>query len=136
MSDKPEALRLAESAHLGYRIEWQVKAAAELRRLHGVELALRDCEMALAKMAEKYMDAADRRDELLEALRPPVDVEMLPHVEQCIGMQFLGVERVIVIPAEQHRQLLAIPRRLAALVECIDGGQMWLLAIGRRCAAK
>lgn len=69
MSDKPEALKLAESAHLGYRIEWQVKAAAELRRLHGIELALRDCEMALAKMTEKYMGAADRRDELLEALK-------------------------------------------------------------------
>lgn len=73
MSDKPEALRLAESAHLGYRIEFQVKAAAELRRLHGIEFALRSCEMALAKMAEKYMDAADRRDELLEALQDLCD---------------------------------------------------------------
>lgn len=73
MSDKPEALRLAESAHLGYRIEWQVKAAAELRRLHGIEFALRSCEMALTKMAEKHMDAADRRDELLEALQDLCD---------------------------------------------------------------
>ena len=51
MSDKPEALRLAESAHLGYRIEWQVKAAAELRRLHAVEV---------------------QRNELLEALQEVV----------------------------------------------------------------
>ncbi len=32
--NKPEALRLADSAHLGYRVGWQRQAAAELRRLH------------------------------------------------------------------------------------------------------
>ncbi len=37
MSEQPEALRLADSAHLGYRIGWQREAADELRRLHEVE---------------------------------------------------------------------------------------------------
>lgn len=46
-----------------------IEAAAELRRLHGIEFALRDCEKALEGMAKKYMDAHDQRDELLTALR-------------------------------------------------------------------
>jgi hypothetical protein len=45
------------------------EAAAELRRLHGLDFALRDCELALQKMATKYMDAVDQRDALLEALK-------------------------------------------------------------------
>ena len=40
MTTQPEALRLAESAHLGYRIGWQRQAAAELRRLHAQRDAL------------------------------------------------------------------------------------------------
>ena len=53
---KPEALRLAESAHLGYRIGWQRQAAAELRRLSAVE-AQRD---ALLEALKELMVAADR----------------------------------------------------------------------------
>ena len=74
MSDKPEALRLADALEQGkFLLSVERDAtAAELRRLHGIEFALRDCEVALAKMAKKYMDAADRRDELLEALQEVV----------------------------------------------------------------
>jgi hypothetical protein len=67
MNKQPEALRLAEYLdlpHIG-----QHKSAAELRRLHGLDFALRDCELALQKMATKYMDAVDQRDALLEALK-------------------------------------------------------------------
>jgi hypothetical protein len=49
------------------------EAAAELRRLHGLDFALRDCELALQKMATKYMDAVDQRDALLEALKRIAD---------------------------------------------------------------
>ena len=38
--NKPEALRLAASAHLGYRVGWQREAAAELRRLHAENTSL------------------------------------------------------------------------------------------------
>lgn len=76
---QPEALRLADalddeftqgriSNHTGR------KAAAELRRLHGLDFALRDCELALNKMATKYMDASDQRDALLEALQRALNV--------------------------------------------------------------
>jgi len=33
-TDKPLALALADSAHLGYRVGWQKQAQSELRRLH------------------------------------------------------------------------------------------------------
>ena len=75
MSEQPEALRLADSIE-GLAVDsiassWNdlEPAAAELRRLHGIEFALRDCEKALEGMAKKYMDAHDQRDELLTALR-------------------------------------------------------------------
>jgi hypothetical protein len=45
------------------------EAAAELRRLHGLDFALRNCEQALKNMATKYMDTVDQRDALLEALK-------------------------------------------------------------------
>ena len=73
MRTQPEALRLADAleafwgADIGHDRERQ--AAAELRRLHGVEFALRDCKKTLEGMAKKYMDAADQRDALLEALK-------------------------------------------------------------------
>jgi len=35
--------------------------------------ALRDCEKTLEGMAKKYMDAADQRDELLQALKDATD---------------------------------------------------------------
>ena len=66
MADQPEALQLAEE--LEWETHWKPHAA-ELRRLHGLDFALRDCELALQKMATKYMDAVDQRDALLEALK-------------------------------------------------------------------
>jgi hypothetical protein len=71
MAEKALALRLADQM-LHYWDERGPDAeevAAELRRLHGIEFALRDCEKALEGMAKKYMDAHDQRDELLEALQ-------------------------------------------------------------------
>jgi hypothetical protein len=65
MSTQPEALRHAQELDRRGLLE----EAAELRRLHGLDFALRDCELALQKMATKYMDAVDQRDALLEALK-------------------------------------------------------------------
>jgi hypothetical protein len=72
MNKQPEALRLADAlaSPLEDANDFADIAAAELRRLHGLDFALRDCELALQKMATKYMDAVDQRDALLEALRP------------------------------------------------------------------
>jgi hypothetical protein len=47
--------------------------------LHGLDFALRNCEQALKNMATKYMDTADQRDALLEALKlawPIIEAEM------------------------------------------------------------
>ena len=60
MNTQPEALRLAQELE---------EADAELRRLHGLDFALRNCEQALKNMATKYMDTVDQRDVLLEALK-------------------------------------------------------------------
>ena len=68
--DKPDALRLADSAHLGYRVGWQRQAAAELRRLH-----------AENEQITKYADAlndrcvrdAERIGLLLKALKVVLD---------------------------------------------------------------
>jgi hypothetical protein len=68
MNKQPEALRLADWA-ASYNTTMHNKTAADLRRLHGLDFALRDCELALQKMATKYMDAVDQRDALLEALK-------------------------------------------------------------------
>jgi hypothetical protein len=62
LADALEAWTLGKPTH-------HREAAAELRRLHGLDFALRDCELALQKMATKYMDAVDQRDALLEALK-------------------------------------------------------------------
>lgn len=80
---KNKALRLADAlqqqavweGHYGpsYLRDLLPEAAAELRRLHGLDFALRNCELALKKMATKYMDAVDQRDALLEALRDLVE---------------------------------------------------------------
>lgn len=40
--EQPLALRLAASAHLGYRVGWQREAAAELRRQNAVIAELAD----------------------------------------------------------------------------------------------
>ncbi len=70
--DKPEALLLAESAHLGYRIGWQRQAAAELRRLHAENEALRNVanrggHIAVAMSRIDQLEA--QRDALLEVLK-------------------------------------------------------------------
>jgi hypothetical protein len=71
MNKQPEALRLADALanYTGVTLAQMDQAAAELRRLHGLDFALRDCELALQKMATKYMDAVDQRDALLEVLQ-------------------------------------------------------------------
>jgi hypothetical protein len=71
MADQERALRLADALadYTGCTLAQMDQAAAELRRLHGLDFALRDCELALQKMATKYMDAVDQRDALLEALK-------------------------------------------------------------------
>jgi hypothetical protein len=65
IAQPPEALRHAQELDRRGLLE----EAAELRRLHGLDFALRNCELALQKMATKYMDAVDQRDALLEALK-------------------------------------------------------------------
>ena len=59
---KPEALRLAESAHLGYRIGWQRQAAAELRRLSAVE-AQRDALLEAVQYMLNVCPAIDAQGE-------------------------------------------------------------------------
>ncbi len=54
---RPEALRLAESAHLGYRVGWQRQAADELRRLHGENETLRK---SVAILQEHHATAWNR----------------------------------------------------------------------------
>ena len=71
--NKTEALRLADEleSSVGTQSTYSAmqQAAAELRRLHGLDFALRNCEQALKNMATKYMDTVDQRDVLLEALK-------------------------------------------------------------------
>jgi hypothetical protein len=71
--NKTEALRLADEleSSVGTQSTYSAmqQAAAELRRLHGLDFALRNCEQALKNMATKYMDTVDQRDALLEALK-------------------------------------------------------------------
>ena len=73
---------------------------------------------------------------MLEAFRAAIDIEVLQHVEQCLGGQRACIECVLMVAAEQHRQFLAIPRRLAALVQGGDGLQTCLLAGGWPGAAE
>ena len=80
MSKQSVALRLADALEISSNHGMRREAAAELRRLHGLDFALRDCELALNKMATKYMDASDQRDALLEALRKHVEL----HDGDCI----------------------------------------------------
>lgn len=83
MTTQPEALRLANSTHLAYRVGWQREAAAELRRLHAeneelwkereephktIEMYVRECNRL-----ESERDALKtQRDALLEALKEVV----------------------------------------------------------------
>jgi hypothetical protein len=69
MNTQPEALRLAQELDAYHTRSCHKEADAELRRLHGLDFALRNCEQALKNMATKYMDTVDQRDVLLEALK-------------------------------------------------------------------
>ena len=77
MTERNEALRLANSTHLAYRVGWQREAAAELRRLHqfaedqigratAAEAAL---QMTKTTHALKIAAVETQRDALLEALK-------------------------------------------------------------------
>ena len=75
MSAQPEALRLANSTHLAYRVGWQREAAAELRRLHAeverlswdsIHTCHSECQRPLCKLTRE-------RDALLEALNLAAD---------------------------------------------------------------
>ena len=99
MTTQPEALRLANSTHLAYRVGWQREAAAELRRLSAENEALRERLSALLRntaialrgpepeltrwswhdLPELATALKAQRDALLEALKgitpsmPPAD---------------------------------------------------------------
>ena len=75
MTDKPEALRLANALwpwHEGVTNNLSL-AAAELRRLHLVEQALKRCKAVCDATSEGWRVDAEmltaQRDELLEALK-------------------------------------------------------------------
>lgn len=77
MTDKPTALRLADEYYNGNWIsatnQWREEAAAELRRLHLVEQALKRCKAVCDATSEGWRVDAERltaqRDELLAALK-------------------------------------------------------------------
>ena len=96
MTTQPEALRLANSTHLAYRVGWQREAAAELRRLHAdaeesealrerlsellrnTAIALRGPEPELTRwswhdLPELAAALKAQRDALLEALKLAAD---------------------------------------------------------------
>ena len=96
MSEKPDALRLAEALETPGKLFACYEVAAELRRLHGIEFALRDCEKTLEGMAKQYMDAADQRDELLEALRRFANTDLtVPIVRDTFGFDVLRARAAI-----------------------------------------
>lgn len=97
--EKPDALRLAEWIEADMSCDGDAAIAAELRRLHGIEFALRDCEKTLEGMAKKYMDAVDQRDALLEALKS------ISEQKQCADIcdQHASVQGIAQRCAEQIR---------------------------------
>ena len=66
MKEQPEALRLANSTHLAYRVGWQREAAAELRRLSIENEAF---GLHLSERMKDLARVEAQRDALLEALR-------------------------------------------------------------------
>jgi hypothetical protein len=76
------------------------EAAAELRRLHGLDFALRDCELALQKMATKYMDAVDQRDALLEALKEIEPILARMYGPQAANLPPMQLARAAIAKAE------------------------------------
>jgi hypothetical protein len=79
------------------------EAAAELRRLHGLDFALRDCELALQKMATKYMDAVDRRDALLEVLKEIEPILARMYGPQAANLPPMQLVRAAIAKAEGEK---------------------------------
>ena len=79
------------------------EAAAELRRLHGLDFALRDCELALQKMATKYMDAVDQRDALLEALKEIEPILARMYGPQAANLPPMQLVRAAIAKAEGEK---------------------------------
>ncbi len=71
---QPEALRLADSAHLGYRVGWQREAASELRRLHAAyEVSGLALDQALKSIEE--LSAENKR--LKQAIAGGINAQLL-----------------------------------------------------------
>jgi hypothetical protein len=114
MTDKSEALRLADAlqqqavweGHYGpsYLRDLLPEAAAKLRRLHGLDFALRDCELALQKMATKYMDAVDQRDALLEALKEIEPILARMYGPQAANLPPMQLVRAAIARAEGEQK--------------------------------
>ena len=67
---QPTALWLAHWLERdGANCQAHIDAAAELRRLHNIELALRDCKKALEGIAKKYITNVDQRDDIIRTAR-------------------------------------------------------------------
>jgi hypothetical protein len=100
MSDKQEAPRLADEVAAMQPAYFTREVAAELRRLHGLDFALRDCELALQKMATKYMDAVDQRDALLEALKEIEPILARMYGPQAANLPPMQLVRAAIAKAE------------------------------------
>ena len=104
MADKSEALRLADALETrAITFRDKAEAAAELRRLHGLDFALRDCELALQKMATKYMDAVDRRDALLEVLKEIEPILARMYGPQAANLPPMQLVRAAIAKAEGEK---------------------------------
>ena len=110
-----EALRLADSAHLGYRVGWQRQAAAELRRLHAECEALRNVANRgghIAVAMSRIADLESQCDALLEALKeltppmPPADapchVGLVPQ-EKCAHCGRIARARAAIKAVEETK---------------------------------
>jgi TolA-binding protein len=77
----PEALRLADSVHLGYRVGWQRECAAELRRLHAEIDRLRDGLLAWQTAAVDIRQQLKKAEAEVERLR--ADAERYRWLRKC-----------------------------------------------------
>ena len=102
MNAQPKALRLADVSRLSRHHEWHLQVDAELRRLHGLDFALRNCELALKKMATKYMDAVDQRDALLEALKAIEPILARMYGPQAADLPPMQIVRAAIKQAEEN----------------------------------
>jgi hypothetical protein len=59
MTEQTKAERLADSAHLGYRVGWQRETAAELRRLSAVNAGLLEALKACLDWMETLRISGD-----------------------------------------------------------------------------